>query len=150
MLKKLFAGLAASLLLFTAQPAFPREGFSFDNAALGQPISGYVFVGDTNSFLPVVLTFANPTLIGNTVVVTGVAGKKIRVLSIVVVDTAATTIKFQGNSIDRSAGFPFAANGGFILPFNPQGYFDTLAGETLNVNLSAATPVGVQISYVLI
>ncbi len=92
--------------------------------------------------------FATPSSLGGNAIVAGVAGKKYRVLSVVVVTTAANSIKFQSASTDISATFPLAANGGLVLPFNEHGWFETAAGEALNINLSAATSTGVQVHYI--
>lgn len=81
-------------------------------------------------------------------IVAAVAGMRYRVLSVVAVATAANSIKFQSASTDISATWPLGANGGFVLPFNEHGWFETNAGEALNVNFSAATSTGVQVHYI--
>jgi hypothetical protein len=40
------------------------------------------------------------------------------------------------------------ANTGIVLPFNPAGWFETAVNTLLNLNLSAATPVGGGITYI--
>ena len=40
------------------------------------------------------------------------------------------------------------ANTGFTLPFCPVGWFQTIAGEALDLNLSAAKAVGGALVYV--
>lgn len=93
--------------------------------------------------------FASPSSIGNTVVVPAQgAGVKIRVMSLAVVSTLAQTIKFQSATTDKSAAFPVAANGGLVLSQNDRGWFEAAANEALNINLSAATPTGVQVVWI--
>lgn len=88
-----------------------------------------------------------PSSTGNTQVVAAYGTSKIRVLSVAIVATLANSVKFQSGTTDITATFPFGANGGFVLPFNPVGWFETAEGEALNVNLSVATSTAVQITY---
>ena len=79
------------------------------------------------------------------------AGIKIRVISVVAVcGVAANTMTLRSATTAISAGFPFAANGGMVLNENASGWFQTAAGEALNVNLSGANAVGVSITYLLV
>ena len=91
---------------------------------------------------------ATPTASGATQLIAAAAGAKYRVLSVVVVSTAANSVKFQSASTDITATFPLGANGGLVLPFNEHGWFETAVNEALNVNMSAATSTGVQIQYI--
>ena len=93
--------------------------------------------------------FANPTGTGNTEVVAAQAsGIRIRVLAVIVVSTLANIVKFQSATTDISASYPLAANGGFVLPMNPHGWFETAAAAALNINLSVATATGVNVVWV--
>lgn len=95
--------------------------------------------------------FSNPTAIGNTVAVAAVAGAAIRVLGMALVNGGtANNVKFQSNSTDISATFALGINGGLVLPFNEHGWMQTAIGEALNTNLTGATPVGVQLSYIYV
>ena len=95
--------------------------------------------------------FSNPTAIGNTVAVAAVAGAAIRVLGMALVNGGtANNVKFQSNTTDISATFALGINGGLILPFNEHGWMQTAIGEALNTNLTGATPVGVQLSYIYV
>lgn len=99
---------------------------------------------------PVLRAFANPAGLGSNAVVAAVTGKKIRVLSAVIISASANSIKFLTAAADLSALFAFAANGGLVLDFNEHGWFETNAGEALNINLSAAAAVGVSIQYMVL
>lgn len=93
---------------------------------------------------------------GNNTIVSAVSGKKIRVLSCALVVSAATNIYFvdsAGSPIavfgDSTNKVNLAANGGFILPFNPVGWFETsTTNVNLNLNLSGANAVGGSITYI--
>jgi hypothetical protein len=96
--------------------------------------------------------FVNATSSGdNELVAAPGSGIKIRVLSVAAVaGVSANTVTFRSATTAISAGFPFAANGGMALNENPNGWFQTAAGEALNVNLSGATLVAVSITYILV
>lgn len=95
----------------------------------------------------VLRTFANPASLGDNSIVAAVSGKKIRVISASIVSASANSIKFRSGTTDISALYAFAANGGMVLDFNEHGWFETAAGEALQLNLSAAAAVGISIQY---
>lgn len=85
---------------------------------------------------------------GATSVVSLVSGKKIRVLGLCFTVNGAVNVKWQSNSTDKTGLFyGDAAGKGKVLPFNPLGWFETAAGEVLNINLSAAVAVGGELVY---
>lgn len=87
---------------------------------------------------------------GNNTVLASVSSKKIRVLACSLMATAAVNVKFQSGAsgTDLTGLYYCAANGGFVLPFNPLGWFETAATTLLNLNLSAANAVGGCLTYV--
>lgn len=87
---------------------------------------------------------------GASQVVAAVAAKHIRVLSGFVVASAATNIKFQSHvtPTDVTGLMNIALSGGIVFPYNPLGNFQTILGEALDINLSAANAVGGAITYV--
>lgn len=91
---------------------------------------------------------ATPSTSGQTALLSAVAGTKYRVLSLAVMATTAVTVKFQSASNDLTATFPLGANGGFVLPFNEHGWFETNVNEALNVNLGGAVATAVQLQYI--
>jgi hypothetical protein len=95
-----------------------------------------------------VKTLINVSAAGATVVVPGVAGKKLRVLAHYLVANAAVSVNFQSHTTTTLADGPqpFAANGGITVPFSPVGWVDTALGEGLDINLSA----GVQVSGLVV
>lgn len=96
--------------------------------------------------------FVNASASGdNEIVAAPGAANKIRVIAMVAVaGNAANTVTLRSATTAISAGFPFAANGGFALNENHSGWFQTAAGEALNVNLSGSTAVAVSITYLLV
>jgi hypothetical protein len=91
---------------------------------------------------------ANPSTATTTQLVAAVAGKKYRVVSMVVVTTVANNINLESGTTDITAVFPLGANGGLVLDFNEHGWCETAVGEALQVTTSAATAAGVQVQYV--
>lgn len=95
--------------------------------------------------------FANPATLGaNTLVASPGASARIRVVSASIIVDGANDVKFQSASTDISGLMAFAANGGIVLPFNEHGWVETAAGEALNLNLSAATAVGITFQYIVL
>lgn len=87
---------------------------------------------------------------GATTIVAAVTSKKIRVISWSLVCSAAVNVKWQSHvtPTDLTGLYYFAANGGITVPFSPVGYFETVSGEALDINLSGANAVGGMLCYV--
>lgn len=86
---------------------------------------------------------------GDNTLVTGVASKKLRVLSYVLVANAAVNAKFQSATGGDISGLLYcAANTGASSGFSPVGHFQTAAGEDLQLNLSGAVAVGGHLTYI--
>ncbi|ODM71669.1 hypothetical protein A6X20_06930 [Bradyrhizobium elkanii] len=87
---------------------------------------------------------------GASTVVAAVASKKIRVIEWNVLPHDAVNIKWQSHTAGDITGLlELAAKGnGIARPFNPVGYFETTAGEALDLNLSSAVAVGGSLVYV--
>lgn len=86
-------------------------------------------------------------------IVTAVAGKKIRVLAMAAVaGGTATNLTFNskpaGVGVAISPLFANGVNGGEVLPFNPMGWFETVAGEGLTVTTGAGSTTGILVTYV--
>jgi hypothetical protein len=92
-------------------------------------------------------------LSGNNTLVAAVAGKKIRVLGFFLVAAGAVTARFESDAdgtalsgqMTLAAGDPFVASG-----YNPLGWFETVAGELLNLELGGAVSVDGALTYVLV
>ena len=87
---------------------------------------------------------------GDNTIVAAVSGKKIRVLSLVLVASGTTTVRFEAGASGTALTGQMAlvANTGFALPFNPVGWFETSSGALLNLELSAAVSVDGVVCYV--
>jgi hypothetical protein len=94
--------------------------------------------------------FVNATASGNTTIVAGVTGKKIRVLgyriqaqgtvNVKFVDSSPQDLTFTWKLQDREGAVSSAPTGAFE--------FETAASASLQINLSAAVQVGAQVIYV--
>ncbi len=88
---------------------------------------------------------------GHNVAVAAVTSKKIRVVAAVISPSAAVNVKFKTAAAGADI-FPLkycgAAGADLVLPFNPVGWCETVAGDLLSLNLSGAVTVSAQIQYV--
>lgn len=104
-------------------------------------------VMDTPNF-PVKTASIDASSLGSSEVVAAVAGKGITVLAIALISKLANDVKFLSAATQIGPTMPLGANGGFVLPHNPYGWFTTNSGEALNINLSVATATGVLVTYI--
>ena len=87
---------------------------------------------------------------GNNTLVAAVAGKTIRVLSAVLVASGgANTARFESaaDGTALSGLMDILDNGQLVMPRNGFGWLETVAGELLNLELSAATLVAGVLVY---
>lgn len=99
---------------------------------------------------PILRSYANPASLGSNALIAAVPGRRIRVISASVVAAGAVAVKFLTGSTDLSSLKSLAANGGFVLPFNEHGWYETAVGEALNLNLSGAVAVGIDFQYMVL
>jgi hypothetical protein len=87
---------------------------------------------------------------GQNTLVAAVAGKKIRVLSYILMAAGAVNVRFRSAAASNLTGLKYfaAAGGGLVAPFNQLGWFETTVGEALTLNLSAPIAVGGELVYV--
>lgn len=90
---------------------------------------------------------------GDNVLVAGVVGKRIRVISCFVIAGGAVFAYFVDGADTDLAGsasntIKIAESSGFVLPFNQGGWFQTGIGESLDINLSGAVSVAGSLSYI--
>jgi hypothetical protein len=79
-----------------------------------------------------------------------VSGKKLRVMAANVIASNAVNVKWQTQSGADLTGLAYlTTNGGYILAYNPIGWFETVIGDGLEINLSSNIPVGGHITYIL-
>lgn len=78
-----------------------------------------------------------------------VASKKIRVLALAAqCGGTATDITFESSTTTRKHKIPAGVNGGQVLPFNPVGWFETAAGESLTVTTGAGSSCDISGVYI--
>jgi hypothetical protein len=79
-----------------------------------------------------------------------VALKKLRVLALFLVAAAGVVGRFESNAggTALTGQMNFGANGGIVLPYNPAGWFETGAGESLSLELGGAVSVDGALCYV--
>lgn len=85
----------------------------------------------------------------NTLLAAQGASNKIRVHSVFLVAAGAVTARFE-SGVDGTAltgQMNLAANGGFVLPFNPYGWFETAANTLLNLELGGSVSVDGAFQY---
>lgn len=88
---------------------------------------------------------------GDNTLVSAVTGKKIRVLACFAMMTGtAVTIRFESaaGGTALTGQMQPTQGGGFVLPYNPVGWFETAEAELLNMELSGAQSVDGVLVYV--
>ena len=88
---------------------------------------------------------------GDNTLVAIVSGKKIRVLSLFMISAGTVTARLESTNSSGTlltGQMNLVVNSGFTLPFNPVGWFETAAGELLNLELSGAVSVDGCLVYV--
>lgn len=88
-------------------------------------------------------------------IISGINNYTIRVVQLLVIcGSTATTITFNskpsGSGTAISCQFQNGANGGAVLPYNPDGWFTTNVGEGLTATTGTGSTTGVQVGYVVI
>lgn len=85
-------------------------------------------------------------------IVAAVVGKKIRVHSGFISSVDAKTVQWTDavGGAALTGAVPCAVNGGYVLPYNPKGWFETSVGNALGLSLGAATAVAGSITYSLV
>ncbi len=121
------------------------------NSIGGVAPSGTHLYDDTSTPGKVEVKFASVDVAssGDNSIVALVAGKEIRVISYVLVASGGANTLFWNSSVGGplSGGMGLADTGGISANSNT-GLFATVAGEALELNLSAATSVDGHISYI--
>jgi len=88
--------------------------------------------------------------LGDNTLVAAVTGKKIRVLAVFLVASGgANTVRFESDAAGTAltGQMDLGADGQLVLPLNGFGWFETVAAELLNLELSAATAVAGALVY---
>lgn len=82
-------------------------------------------------------------------VIAAVTGKKIRVVAMHIQSAAAETVLLRtGTSADVTGVMSLATGVPLVLPLNPAGWFETVAGEALRATHGSTNQVSGSICYV--
>jgi hypothetical protein len=112
------------------------------------PAGGYV-VDEIPLIRAINYNFVNASASGNTQVVPAQgAGIRIRIVAGFVMAAVAVSVNFADGSGAISGTMALAANGGFVLPRNDHGWFETGANSALNINLGGVANVGVTVVWI--
>ncbi len=89
---------------------------------------------------------------GDNTLVAAVSGKKIRVMSLFAVASSAVTVAFESGASGTAltGQMNVGANGSIVMPFNPDGWFETVAAALLNMELGGGVSVDGCLTYVLV
>ena len=118
-------------------------------AFMAQPIASGPLLDEFGVFRVAQRFFLNVTAAGNTPLVAAQGpGVRVRVLAMNVNSSSALTVKFQSDTTDISSEKSVSKTEGWIAPQAEAGWFQTAPNEALNVNLSEAGAVGVDIIWV--
>jgi hypothetical protein len=87
---------------------------------------------------------------GDNTLLAAVASRKIRVLSAFIVSAGSVNVRFESGAAGTAltGQMNLVANTGFVLPYNPHGWFETAVNTLLNLELSGAISVDGSLTYV--
>lgn len=77
------------------------------------------------------MPFSGVTVIASGQVIPPFPGQHIRVTAAVLVASADISLSFADSSGTLTGNFPLSANSGFVLPYNPDGWFNTAVSSNL-------------------
>lgn len=128
----------------TSQPARDR---GTDNQ--GVALQTDAIMNDTTALTPK-FAVVDAASSGDNTLVAAVTDKKIRVLAVFLVSAGDLTARFESGAggTALTGQMTLTSNSGFVLPFNPVGWFETGSNTLLNLELSAATSVDGSLVYV--
>lgn len=110
--------------------------------------------GAGNQINPAATAFAaiDAATSGDNTLVAANATKKIRVTSLFLVSAGTVNVRFEGGTggTALTGQMNLVANTGFVLPYNPSGWFETAINTLLNLELSGAVSVDGSLTYVLV
>jgi hypothetical protein len=87
---------------------------------------------------------------GNNTLVAAVSAKKIRVTSMFLVAAGTVDVRFESGAggTALTGQMSLVSTTGFVLPYNPNGWFETASNTLLNLELSGAISVDGAITYI--
>lgn len=105
---------------------------------------------DNGVLYPIKYAVIDTATSGDTTIVAAVTGKRIRVISVFLIAAGTVTTRFESTAggTALTGQMNLAVNTGYVLGYNPGGWFQTAAGELLNLELSGAVSVDGSLSYI--
>lgn len=89
------------------------------------------------------------TTSGDHTVVAADADQKIRVISVSLLASGNVDIQWKSAAGVITGVYPVPRRGGYVLPENQSGWFETDINEALVLNMSAAVTLGGSLTYIL-
>lgn len=117
---------------------------------LNASLSGFEVLGaGVTKILPVKRAVITASSANNNEIVAAVSGHHIRVLSYNYVVNAAVNAAWRSGATTVIGGLGYwgSQGTGKVAPHNKHGWFQTAAGEALNLHLSGAVAVGGECTY---
>ena len=110
------------------------------------------FTDARRSTSDVISTTVSVSSSGDNTAIAAVTSRRIRVLAVSISAASAVNAKFTSSTTSDLTKLFYLTSGDLnvVLPYNPFGWFQTVAGELLGLNLSSGVSVALQITYVLI
>lgn len=115
----------------------------------GEAIRGDVIANSITGFTPKYATIAHGNS-GDNEIVAAVTGKKIRVIAVMMIAQGSALARFESGAggTALTGQLDLKKNTGFSLCASAWGWFETAAGQALNLELSAATTVDGMLVYI--
>lgn len=125
----------------------PARVATTDNIGVAQQTNQ--LMDGTTSLIPL-FAVIDESSSGNNTLVAAVPTKKIRVLALFLVVTDAIVVRFEDGASGTalSGQMSLANNSGFVLPYNPLGWFETGVNTLLNMELDDSKQVSGTLQYV--
>jgi len=106
------------------------------------------------SFSDIISTTVTVATSGDNTLVAAVTSpnnRKIKVLAVAISAASAVNVKFTSSTTSDITKLFYLTSGDLnvVLPYNPFGWFQTVSGELLGLNLSGNVSVAIQLTYVL-
>jgi hypothetical protein len=105
----------------------------------------------SNKHVPYINLVVDHAVSGDNTLLAAVSGQRIIVHQVFLVAAGAVNVRFESGTggTALTGQMNFAANGGIVLPFNKEGWFETAAGALLNLELNGAVSVDDALKYSL-
>jgi hypothetical protein len=106
--------------------------------------------GNSTTVLAPAFSTVSMTVSGTTQIVASNATAAIRVVSMFLTNSTATAFKWQSGATDITAAAQFTTNSGYVLPYNPVGWFQAAIGSALVANSTVTSAIGGSVTYILV